>query len=374
MSGDLNLGVDSESVDNESVDGEQASVKTAQVGPDDPAEVAAPPRRRRRTRRILLISLGAVVVLLAGVALTAALYLRSVDHSIKRIDAFDDVPAVSRPSPMAEALGAENLLVLGSDTRDPSNTTGSRSDTIILVHLPKDRSSAQLVSIPRDTWLHVPKAPNSPYGNTDAKINAAYAWGGVPLTVQTVESFTGVRIDHVVVVDFSGFKEIIDALGGVDINVDHGFTSTHSLNKDGRRTFATGMQHMDGAAALDYSRERFSFADGDFARIKHQQQMITAVLDKASSAGLLSNPLRLNALLKATANAVQVDKTLSLFDLAAQLRNVRSGNLKFFTSPSKGTGTVGDQSVVFADDAKAKVLYDAVRRDAVEEIVAAGTN
>jgi LCP family protein required for cell wall assembly len=314
-----------------------------------------------------------VVVLLAGVSLTAALYLRSVDHSVKRIDAFSDVPATSRPSPMAEALGAENLLMLGSDSRDPANTSGSRSDTIILAHLPKDRSSAQLVSIPRDTWLHVPKAPNSPYGNTDAKINAAYAWGGIPLTVQTVESFTGVRIDHVVVVDFAGFKEIIDALGGVDINVDHAFTSTHSLNKDGRRTFAAGMQHMDGAAALDYSRERYSFADGDFARIKHQQQMITAVLDKASSAGVLSNPLRLNALLKATANAVQVDKTLSIFDLATQLRNVNSGNLKFFTSPSKGTGMVGDQSVVFADDAKAKALYDAIRRDAVEEILGAGT-
>ena len=336
--------------------------------------VQPPGRRRRRVRRALLISAAVVLVLVAGVALAGTLYLRSVDHSIKRIDAFDDVPATSRPSPVVQALDAENILMLGSDSRDPANTTGSRSDTIILAHLPNDRSSAQLVSIPRDTWLHIPKAKNSPYGDTNAKINAAYAWGGVPLVVQTVEGFTGVRIDHVVVVDFAGFEEIIDALGGVDIYVDHAFTSTHSLNKNGRRTFAAGLQHMDGAAALDYSRERYSFADGDFARIRHQQQMITAVLDKAATAGVLSNPLRLNSLLKATANAVQVDQTLSLFDLALQLRNVRSGNLKFFTSPSKGTGVVGDQSVVFADDAKAKILYDAIRRDAVNEILQAGTN
>jgi LCP family protein required for cell wall assembly len=315
-----------------------------------------------------------VLVLVGGVAVAGWLYIRSVDHSVKRIDAFNDVPASSRPTPAAQAHGAENLLILGSDSRDPANTTGSRSDTIILAHLPKDRKSAQLISIPRDTWVYVPKSSTTQYGNTHAKINAAYAWGGVPLVVQTVEGYTGVRIDHVVIVDFAGFKEIIDALGGVDIYVDQSFTSTHSLNANGKRTFTKGLQHMDGAAALDYSRERYSFADGDFARIRHQQQMIKAVLDKASSAGLLTNPGQLNALLRATANAVTVDKTLSLFDMATQLRDLRSGNLNFYTSPTKGTGMVGDQSVVFADDSKAKTLYDAVRRDAVSEIVAAATD
>jgi LCP family protein required for cell wall assembly len=343
-------------------------------GDGPPADAApAPGRRRRRVKRILLISGLAVVVLIGGLALAGFLYIRSVDHSVKRIDAFTGVPASSRPSPPAEAVGAENLLILGSDTRDPGNTTGSRSDTIILAHLPKDRKSAQLISIPRDTWVYVPKSSTTPYGNTHAKINAAYAWGGVPLVVQTVEGFTGVRIDHVAIVDFAGFKEIIDALGGVDIYVDQSFTSTHSLNADGRRTFTKGMQHMDGAAALDYSRERYSFADGDFARIRHQQEMIKAVLDKAASGGLLTNPVRLNALLRSTANAVQVDKTLSLFDTAAQLRGLGSSDLKFFTSPSKGTGMVGDQSVVFADDAKDKVLFDAVRRDAVDEILGAAS-
>lgn len=301
--------------------------------------------------------------------LTAGIYLASVDNSVGRVDAFSDVPAQSRPSPDAEAKGAQNLLILGSDSRDPQNTTGSRSDTIILAHLPKDRSSAELISIPRDTWLSIPKSHDGKHGGVNAKINAAFAWGGVPLMVQTVETYTNVRIDHVVLVDFAGFKEIIDALGGVDIYVDQSFTSTHSLNPDGKRHFDKGLTHMDGAAALDYSRERYTFADGDFTRIRHQQQMIKAVLDKAASAGLLANPARLNSVVRATANAATVDKTLSLFDMAMSLRHLRGGDLKFATNPSTGTGRVGGESVVFADTAKDRTLYQAIRRDDVSGIL-----
>jgi LCP family protein required for cell wall assembly len=324
-------------------------------------------RRRRRTKRILLIS-GLVLVLVLGSAVIGiGLYFHSVESGIGRVDAFTDVPPESRPSKAVP--DAMNMLILGSDSRDPNNLTGSRTDTIILAHLPKGRASAQLISIPRDTWLHVPRAKGGKGGDQDAKINAAFAWGGVPLMVQTVETFTGVRIDHVVLVDFAGFKEIIDALGGVDIVVDQSFTSHTSLRPDGIREFARGKQHMDGATALDYARERKAFRDGDFTRIKHQQQMIKAVLDEAASAGLLTNPGKLNAFVKATANAVTVDETLSVFDMSMDLRHLRGGNLAFFTSPSKGTGMVGTESVVFADMEKAKIFYDAVRRDAVNEFI-----
>jgi LCP family protein required for cell wall assembly len=277
------------------------------------------------------------------------------------------VPEESRPVKVAPE--ARNMLVLGSDTRDPNNKSGSRSDTIILAHLPKGRSSAQLISLPRDTWVHVPPSKDGRHGNTMAKINAAYAWGGIPLMVQTVERYTGVRIDNVVVVDFAGFKEIVDALGGVEIDVEQSFTSTHSLNPDGRREFTKGRQLMDGAAALDYARERFAFADGDFARIRHQQQVIKAILDKAASGGLLSNPARLNNFLRSTADAVSVDETLDIIDMAMELRHIRGNSLDFLTNPTKGTGRVGTESVVFDDPAKTKRLYDAVRRDAVKDIL-----
>jgi LCP family protein required for cell wall assembly len=339
----------------------------------DPQHVARPPQRRRRRRRIVMIVLAVVAVLAGSGAAGAAIYVRSIDHGITRIQAFDAVPEQSRPTKAAAAGDAENFLVLGSDTRDPSNTGGSRSDTIILLHMPKDRASAQLVSIPRDTWVHVPRSGDGKQGGTDAKINAAFAWGGAALTVQTVEDYTGVRVDHVVMVDFSGFKEIVDALGGVDIDVEEGFTSTHSLNANSIRVFRKGMQTMDGAAALDYSRERFAFTDGDFARIRHQQQVIKAILSKASSGGLLTNPAQLNSFLRATAKSVAVDDKLNILDTAMALRHLRSENLSFFTNPTTGTGMKGSESVVLGDDAKAKVFYDAVRRDDAAAIAATGT-
>lgn len=127
---------------------------------------------------------------------------------------------------------------------------------------------------------------------------------------------------------------------------------------------------MDGATALDYARQRYQFADGDFARIRHQQQVIKAILDKAASGGMLSSPASVNDFVKATASSVSVDKTLSIVDLATQMRNVRGGNLTFLTTPTTGTGTIGDQSVVLADDEKAKALYEAVRKDSVPDILA----
>lgn len=335
----------------------------------DAASLSEPgPKRRRRGRRIVLITLLVLALLGGGSAVAAGLYLRSVEADIERVDAFEGVPEESRPAKVVQ--DTKNILILGSDTRDPNSTSGSRSDTIILAHLPKDRSSAQLISIPRDTWVSVPRTKDG-RGGREAKINAAFNWGGIPLMVQTVEKFTGVRIDHVALLDFSGFKEIIDALGGVEITVEESFTSTHSLLPGGRREFTKGKQVMDGAQALDYARERFAFKDGDFARIRHQQQVIRAVIDKAASGGVLTNPARLNSFVRASADAVSVDKTFSLLDMAMELRHLRSDNLTFITSPTKGTGWVGSESVVFADTKKAEVFYDAVRRDAVPEILQA---
>ncbi|MFY1700684.1 LCP family protein [Micromonospora sp. WMMA1923] len=332
---------------------------------------APPPPRRRRWRGVLLVCLLVLVLVGGGGALAGGLYYRSVESDIERVDAFTGVPEQERPEVVVK--DAMNLMILGSDTRDPEQTSGSRADTIILAHLPKDRSSAQLISIPRDTWVAVPRSADGRHGGRHAKINAAYAWGGLPLMVRTVEKFTGVRMDHVVMVDFAGFKEIVDALDGIEIDIERGFTSTHSLNPDSRRTFRQGRQTLDGAAALDYARERYAFPDGDFARIRHQQQVIKAILDKAVSGGVLTNPATLNAFVKATTNAVAVDRSLSLVDLAMENRHLRGGNLGFYTCPVKGTGQVGNESVVFADTPAARSLFDAVRRDSVPDIVDSGT-
>jgi LCP family protein required for cell wall assembly len=338
------------------------SVGTAEPDGDEPA---APLKRRRRWVRVLVSVFAALVLVVAAGAVGLTLYVRQIDHSIGRVNAFQDVPDVSRPEKVVQ--NASNMLLLGSDSRDPDSTVGSRSDTIILVHIPQDHQSAQFISIPRDTWVHVPAAKNGHDGNRDAKINAAYAWGGIPLTVQTVEQFTGVRIDHVVVIDFAGFQKIVDALGGVDIQVEQNFKSVHPPF----RQFNKGLQHMDGATALDYSRQRKQFSDGDFARIRHQQQVIRAIMDKAASGGMLSNPSQLNSFLHATADAISVDETLSVFDTASDLRRLRGGNVTFLTTPTKGTGMVGTESVVFPNPDKDKTLFDAVRQDSVPDILAA---
>src|SRR5262249_42359355 len=148
------------------------------------------------------------------------------------------------------------------DPSQPVDASGNwRTDTIELLHIPASHDNAYLIAIPRDTWVHIPQSKTSQYGNTMAKINAAAAWGGVPLTVQTVEKFTGVRIDHLALIDFAGFGRVVDALGGVALSIAQTITSIFPPH----RTFTKGTMHLSGASALDYVRQRYQFADGDFS-------------------------------------------------------------------------------------------------------------
>jgi LCP family protein required for cell wall assembly len=351
--------------------GEQAGTISPEqnlpTGDNDGSEKTGGPAGKRRRRWLLVTLIVLLVVSLLGVGAVVAsgIYLKSVEADIERVEAFDNVTEETRPEVVVK--GALNILILGSDSRDPESTGGSRADTIILAHVPKDRSTAQLISIPRDTWVAVPRSKEG-RGGRDAKINAAYAWGGLPLMVQTLEQYTKVRIDHVMLVDFAGFKEIIDALGGINVTSEKRFNSIHPPF----RTFEQGRQRLDGAAALDFSRQRKQFADGDFTRIKHQQQVIKAILDEAASGGILANPARLNSFVRATSSAVSVDRDMSLVDMAIELRSLRGSDLTFMTNPTRGTGRVGNESVVFADPERARRFYEAVRRDSVEDIFRSG--
>ena len=183
--------------------------------------------------------------------------------------------------------------------------------------------------------MPIPESGRAPdCGNARArKINAAFAFGGLPLAVRTVECFTDVRIDHVMAIDFGGFKEVTDALGGVDLNVERTITSIHKPF----RTFKKGINHMNGAEALDWIRQRKQFPDGDFARMRHQQEFLRALMDKAASTGTLTNPGKLNAFLKAVTKAVTVDQSFSLVDMALQFRNLRGRTSQFLTSPHTGS-------------------------------------
>jgi LCP family protein required for cell wall assembly len=235
----------------------------------------------------------------------------------------------------------------------------------VILHIPADQQRIYVVSIPRDLWVPIPRSADGRSGGTTAKINAAFAWGGMPLAVQTVEDYTGVHIDHVLMVDFGGFVRVTDAVGGVDMTVEQTITSIHPPY----RTFTAGPRHFTGEEALDYVRQRYQFPDGDFARMRHQQMFLKSLLDRATGLGTVTNLGALRDFVDSLADTMTVDREFSLVDLGWQLRNLRSDDLVFLVSPHRGTGTVGEQSVVRPDNARAKDLYDAMSRDRLDDWV-----
>ncbi|MEV6598929.1 LCP family protein [Actinoplanes sp. NPDC051346] len=328
-------------------------------------------RRKPRWGRIALVTGAAIIVigLVAGITLYG--YANGLNDDLKRTDAFSDI---TNGRPVKTVDGAVNLLLVGSDSRDPDAIKDAsnqwRADTMIIMHIPADHASAQLVSIPRDLWVQVPESNDADCGTgSRAKINAAFAFGGLPRAVRTVECLTDVRLDHVLAIDFGGFKEVTDALGGVDLKVEQTIESIHKPY----RKFTKGTMHMDGAEALDWVRQRKQFARGDFARMQHQQEFLKALMDKAASTGTLTNPAKLNSFLKAVTKAITADKDFSLTDMALQFRNLRGDKLKFITSPNKGSETIEGQSVVVSDREKALALYQAMAADKMDEWLTANS-
>ncbi|WP_181397199.1 LCP family protein [Cryobacterium arcticum] len=322
-----------------------------------PRHQATPPPGSRAWR-IVFLCFGAFAVVVLGIAALTVWNLSRSFESVEKIpDAFPADDAARPPVSTGVAASALNFLLLGSDTRGASsgsiaNISGQRSDTIVIVHIPADRQQLSVMSIPRDSWLEIP-------GYGEAKINAALSYGGVPLAVQTVEGLIGARIDHVAVVDFSGFKALTDALGGVDIDNPVAFDSYHLKG----HTFAQGAQHLDGTEALAFARERYAFADGDFQRVRNQQLLISALFTGLTDRSTLTDPVAMNGAIRALQTHIAVDNELSSVDLATlgvELANVRAGDITFFTIPTAGTGTSADgQSIVNLDWAALPGVQDA---------------
>jgi LCP family protein required for cell wall assembly len=349
--------------------------------PVSPAPAAPPPQQpvyrtwkklKPRWGRIALISLVVLALVGTGAVLAGYFYVKHVNDNLKRTGSIDSMVGGDRPPKTVE--GALNILLLGSDTRDPSQPIDAagnwRTDTIELLHIPASHDKAYLIAIPRDTWVHIPQSKTSQYGDTMAKINAASAWGGVPLTVQTVEEFTGVRIDHLALIDFAGFQQVVDALGGVDLYIDQTITSIFPPY----RTFYEGTMHLNGASALDYVRQRYQFADGDFSRQRHQQEFLKTILQKADTAGTVTDLGKLTSFINSVAAAITVDPDFSLIDMAWQFHNLKASDLTSLTLPNDGTGWEGDQSVVYGDAAKDQALFDAINNDTVAQWLALPSN
>ncbi|MGW9631225.1 LCP family protein [Agromyces sp. NPDC055520] len=320
--------------------------------------------RARRPWLIALIVIGAFVLVLVG---GAAVFLGSLanqfDSGTEKIDdAFPD-ESVRVPEATGAAAGAQNILLLGTDSRAPledfDDADGSRSDTMMVVHIPADRSEVTVMSIMRDSWVEIP-------GHGMAKMNAALSYGGVPLAVQTIESIIGARIDHVAIVDAVGFMGLTEALGGVTVNNPIAFDSSHMAGM----TFPQGPINLDGEQAMAFTRERYAFADGDYQRVRNQQAFISAVLDKVLSPDTALNPVRVSEVIGAVAPYLKVDSGFSSTyagGLAIEMRDVRKSDVHFFTIPTLGTGTSDDgQSIVLLDEAQLVKLREAFAGDTLD--------
>lgn len=328
------------------------------------------PRKKKRTARVVLLAMVSLVLI---AAIGAGVYLfslaRSFDTGTTKLEnAFPEESL--RPVKTPEAKGAVNILLLGNDTRATDNgdenfaslPNGGRSDTMMLVHLPADRKGAYVTSIMRDTWLDIP-------GHGKAKINAAFAYGGVSLAVQTLEGLLDTRIDHVAAVDFEGFKGLTDALGGVQINNPIEFSPR--TNKSIQ--FPQGVQTLNGEEALAFVRERYAFKDGDYQRVRNQQLYVKAVLGTLMSRETLTDPAKISESIKQLAPYIAVDDTLDavkVAQLGATMTGIRPSDMNFFTLPNKGTGRSADgQSIVVPDMAVIGDFAKALNSDSVSQFV-----
>jgi LCP family protein required for cell wall assembly len=317
-------------------------------------------RPKRPVLRAVLASAGALVGLAVIIAAVAAGYVGHLASTYDRESTTipEAFPTGDRPAP--DSSGALNVLLIGSDSRsslnpDGDHAGGGRSDTLMLAHISADRRSVSLMSIMRDSWVPIP-------GHGTAKINAAYSWGGVPLTVQTVEQLLDVHVDHVAEIDFLGFRDMTNALGGVDVDSTKAFLARgHQIHE--------GVNHLDGDTALAFVRERYAFPDADYQRVKNQQAFIRGLVDGVVSKGTLTDPGTISSFVGATSKYLSVDETLTFQRLAAigwSLRHIAPSDLQTFTMPTAGgASSVDGQSYVAVNEVELASLKSALRGDAM---------
>lgn len=315
-------------------------------------------REGRSGTRKALIAIGVIVALILVAVGAGALWLNSKFSAIEKIkspfEGITDIEGVEeRPTHDPEDEQTPlNFLVMGTDSRvsagDPNQweAGGQRTDVLMVLQISGDRSSINLMSIPRDSWVNIPGVGN-------AKINAAFSYGGPTLAIATVEQLTGIPIDHIAIVDFTSFANLTDAVGGVDI------------------TSASGTNHYNGEQALKFVRERKSLPGGDFDRVRRQQAWMSAVLSEVMTRETLTSPSKLMEIYDAVSPHVAVDENLSmpgLIGLARDMSSVRSDDFNFMTAPHSGTGRSSDgQSIVILNDEPFNELTKAFSEDRVDE-------
>ena len=323
-------------------------------------------------RRIVIVATSFTLLLGVSAGALATYAYQKYNGQLKRVNALQ-LHDTNIRKPQLQ-LNAENFLIIGSDTRAGQgvgygNEAGARSDTTILVHLSAGHRRATIISFPRDSWVQIPSckaADGSVVAAHQELFNSAFSVGGPTCTIATVQLLTGLAVTHFIEIDFSGFKDIVNALGTVTmcspVAVDDPESKLH---------LHPGNNPLDGTQALAYVRARYTIGDGsDLGRIKRQQMFLGTVLRKALSGSLLSDPIALTHFLDAATKAITIDRGTTFGDLrklATSLSGLNPKRVVFYTAPianrdysPPGTAYSGK---VQLDAAKGRVLYDSIIND-----------
>jgi LCP family protein required for cell wall assembly len=336
-----------------------------------------------KSARSIKIFTGISIAVLA-ISAISALAFGTVTASINKIDVFSGID--KRPEKKSTAM---NYLLVGSDTREGlskaelkalrvgsvATAAGKRSDTMLLVHISKARDKAVMISIPRDTFALIPEHTSKSGKLIPAaysKINSSFNWGGAPLLIQTIEEMTELKIDHYIEINFDGFARIVDSIGGVEV-----CTKKNINDPKSHLILEAGVHTLNGIESLKYVRTREFDGLGDLGRMQRQQAFMSAVLRKATSAGVLLNPVTMASFINSSLSAVTTDSELKnsdLIALAKQMKSLSTSSVRTLTVPLSNLNyySNGVTSAVLWDPVLAPQLWTRLREDqaVVDEVVA----
>ncbi|MGW4991523.1 LCP family protein [Streptomyces mirabilis] len=336
--------------------------------------------RGTRSKALLITAWTAAGIVVLGGAGAGYLYFK-LNGNIKTVDINQ---ALGTDRPLKVDNGSENILVLGSDTRSGSNKKlgggtddgSARSDTAMIVHIYEGHKKASVVSIPRDTLVPRPSCTDAKgvthAAATGVMFNSAYSTGGAACAVKTVESMSGIRMDHYIEVDFSGFQKLIDDLDGVRVT-----TTKNIKDPDSHLNLTAGTHTLDGQQALGLVRTRHGVGDGsDLGRIQLQQAFIKALVNQVKHIGVLSSPTKLYDLSDTATKTVTTDSDLgtvkNLASFANGLKGISSSNMNMVTMPVQYDSA--DANRVLVDKAKAQLVWTALKNDrAIPKAATKGT-
>ncbi|MGW1611388.1 LCP family protein [Streptomyces sp. NPDC002285] len=342
-----------------------------ETGTKGPSGRAKGRRRKPRDKRkgLLIMAWTAAGIVVLGGTGAGYLYFK-LNGNIKSVD-IDQALGTDRPEKADN--GSENILVLGSDTRSGNNKKlgggaddgSARSDTAMILHVYEGHKKASVVSIPRDTLIDRPDCTDTDGktypADSDVMFNSAYTTGGAACAVKTVESISGIRMDHYLEVDFSGFQKLVDKLGGVEV------TTTKAINDpDSHLNLEAGTHQLTGKQALGLVRTRHGVGDGsDLGRIQLQQAFIKALINQVKDINLFGNPKKLYDLANTATKTVTTDSDLgsvnSLMSFAGGLKSIDSKNMTMVTMPVQYDPA--DPNRVIVAESQAQQVWTALKND-----------